>query len=51
MVTVCYGPWGLRAKSVELRTAFLSRMARFAVNRPKTIVAIFLAITALALHT
>ncbi len=40
---------GLRAKSVELRTAFLSRMARFAVNRPKTIVAIFLAITALAL--
>ena len=42
-------PMGLRAKSVELRTAFLSRMARFAVNRPKTIVAIFLAITALAL--
>ncbi|WP_243671500.1 MMPL family transporter [Vulcanisaeta sp. JCM 16161] len=42
-------PMGLRAKSVELRTAFLSRMAKFAVNRPKTIVAIFLAITALAL--
>ncbi len=42
-------PMGLRAKSVELRTAFLSRMARFAVNRPKTIIAIFLAITALAL--
>ncbi|MFB6470914.1 MAG: MMPL family transporter [Vulcanisaeta sp. AZ3] len=42
-------PMGLRAKSLELRTAFLSRMARFAVNRPRTVLAIFLVITALTL--
>ncbi len=42
-------PMGLRAKSIELRTAFLSRMAKIAVNRPRTIVAIFLMITSLAL--
>jgi RND superfamily putative drug exporter len=42
-------PMGLRAKSVELRTAFLSRMARFAVRRPKTVLVVFLAITIVAL--
>lgn len=40
---------GIEAKSVELRTAFLSRMAKFAVDRPRLVVTIFLAITALAL--
>ncbi|MGC9152837.1 MAG: MMPL family transporter [Vulcanisaeta sp.] len=42
-------PMGLRAKSIELRTAFLSRMARFAVHRPKTVLAVFLTVTVLAL--
>ncbi|ADY01504.1 acriflavin resistance family protein drug exporter [Vulcanisaeta moutnovskia 768-28] len=42
-------PMGLRAKSIELRTAFLSRMAKLAVNKPKTILSIFLVVTILAL--
>ncbi len=42
-------PMGLRAKSIKLRTAFLSRMAKLAVDRPGTVVAIFLVLTVLAL--
>ncbi|MCG2863903.1 MAG: MMPL family transporter [Vulcanisaeta sp.] len=42
-------PMGFRAKSMELRTAFLSRMARFAVKRPKTVLAAFLVVTIVAL--
>ncbi|WP_069808328.1 MMPL family transporter [Vulcanisaeta thermophila] len=42
-------PMGLRAKSLELRSTLLADMAKFAVRRPKLVIALFLLATMMSL--